>query len=53
MLLVGRARVIGTVHGEDVLSGIDKKAMAVETAYVGALGIEGDGNVIAWEVSGA
>jgi len=39
---IGRARVIGTVHGEDVLSGIDKKAMGVETAYVGALGIEGD-----------
>jgi len=39
---IGRARVIGTVHGEDVLSGIDKKAMVGDTAFVGALGINGD-----------
>ncbi|HTT99884.1 MAG TPA: MOSC domain-containing protein [Rhizomicrobium sp.] len=39
---IGRARVIGAVHGEPVLSGIDKKAMDGDTAFVGALGINGD-----------
>jgi MOSC domain-containing protein YiiM len=39
---IGRARVIGHVHGEEILSGIDKKTVAGDTAFVGALGIEGD-----------
>lgn len=39
---LARARVIGTVHGEPVLSGIDKKPVADEAVFVGAMGIAGD-----------
>jgi MOSC domain-containing protein YiiM len=36
-------RVIGTLHGEPVLSGIAKRATAADTVFVGATDIEGDG----------
>jgi len=38
----GRARVIGAVHGEPVMSGIDKKLVAVDSVFVRTLGIDGD-----------
>jgi MOSC domain-containing protein YiiM len=37
-----RARVIGAVHGEPVLSGIDKKPVATGSVFVRMLGIDGD-----------
>lgn len=37
-----RARVIGAVHGEPVISGIDKKPVAAASVQVRALGIQGD-----------
>jgi MOSC domain-containing protein YiiM len=39
---ISRARVIGAVHGEPVISGIDKKPMGADIANIRALGIEGD-----------
>jgi MOSC domain-containing protein YiiM len=38
----GRARVIGAVHGEPVVSGIDKHPVASASVRVHALGIDGD-----------
>jgi MOSC domain-containing protein YiiM len=34
--------VIGRAHGEDVLSGIDKKPVGTDSVFVGRLDIEGD-----------
>ena len=39
---IARARVIGAVHGEPVVSGIDKKPLAASSAFVRTLGIDGD-----------
>jgi MOSC domain-containing protein YiiM len=39
---IGRPRVIGAVHGEPVLSGIDKKAVDADSVFVGKLDIDGD-----------
>jgi len=39
---IARARVIGTVHGEAVLSGIDKKPVAADRVTIGQMGIAGD-----------
>jgi len=40
---VGLPAVIGTANGEDVLSGIAKRAAAADSVFVHTLGIEGDG----------
>lgn len=40
---IGQPKVIGTVNGESVLSGIDKRPAAGGSVLVGANGIEGDG----------
>lgn len=39
---IARARVIGAVHGEPVISGIDKHPVASGSVRVHALGIDGD-----------
>jgi MOSC domain-containing protein YiiM len=39
---IGRARVIGQLHGADVWSGIAKKPVADDSVFVGRLDIEGD-----------
>jgi len=39
---VARPRIIGTVHGEPVLSGIDKRPLDAGSVFVGATNIEGD-----------
>jgi len=40
---VGLPKIIGTVHGEPVLSGIDKHAVTADEVFVGATNIAGDG----------
>lgn len=40
---VARPRIIGTVNGEAVLSGIAKKPLDADSVFVGAVNIEGDG----------
>lgn len=40
---VGRPRIIGTVNGEPVLSGIDKRTVTQDRLFVSSLNIDGDG----------
>jgi MOSC domain-containing protein YiiM len=39
---VGRPRIIGQVHGEDVISGIAKRPVETGSVIVGLTDIEGD-----------
>jgi MOSC domain-containing protein YiiM len=39
---IARARAIGTIDGESVISGIDKRGVASDAVQVGFLGIAGD-----------
>jgi MOSC domain-containing protein YiiM len=40
---IGLPKIIGTAHGEPVLSGIDKRAVAADEVFVGLTNIVGDG----------